>query len=94
MMHQSTCKVSNPMHVLCDCSCLQVFQPEPSNCGANTRMRGVSDLAQQLMADACQGTDPALVIALPHTRQLSLYRSQGACAHTKGCACGGWCGGQ
>jgi hypothetical protein len=57
--------------------CLQAFQPEPNNCGANTRMQGVSDLAQQLLQDACQGSDPPLVMALPHTRSLSLYSSQG-----------------
>lgn len=44
-------------------------------------MRGVSELAQQLLADACQGSDPPLILALPHTRQLSLYSSQGAMAH-------------
>lgn len=58
-------------------SLLQAFQPEPNNCGAHIKMKGVSELAQQLMADACQGSDPPLVIALPHTRQLSLYSSQG-----------------
>jgi hypothetical protein len=57
---------------------LQAFQPEPNNCGANMRMRDMGELAQQLMAAACQGSDPPLIMALPHTRQLSLFGSQGA----------------
>lgn len=72
------------MFVSCCPSPLQAFQPEPSNCGANTRMRGMTELAQRLMADACQGSDAPLVMALPHTRQLSLYSSQGECCV---CAC-------
>jgi hypothetical protein len=76
----NTIRLSNPVAGIHP---LQAFQPEPNNCGANTRMRGVTELAQQLMADACQGSDPPLVLALPHTRQLSLYSSQGGEAHQR-----------
>jgi hypothetical protein len=50
---------------------MQEYTPEDAY-GGNIAMQGMSELAQQLLADACQGTDPPLPMPLPHTRQLSL----------------------
>ena len=52
-------------------ACVQEYTPEDAY-GGNIAMQGMSELAQQLLADACQGTDPPLPMPLPHTRQLSL----------------------
>lgn len=51
--------------------CMQEYTPEDAY-GGNIAMQGMSELAQQLLADACQGTDLPLPMPLPHTRQLSL----------------------
>lgn len=40
--------------------------------------KGVGDLATRLMAEATEGTDEALSIVLPHTRQLAMLRERGA----------------
>jgi len=50
---------------------IQAFNPEAEGRNAGSiRMRNVTERALQLMADACEGTDPPLQMLLPHTRVL------------------------
>lgn len=48
-------------------------------------MSGMSALAQQLLADACQGSDPPLPIPLPHTRQIALMQMRSKSLSLCGC---------
>lgn len=61
------------------CCHLQEFT-EGVEYGCQTVMRGVTPLAQQLLADACEGTDPPLAIPLPHTRQVVVMQRNGESA--------------
>ncbi len=62
---------------------LVVLLPETTTilCLAQIQMKGMSELARRLMADAtADGADPPLQMALPHTRVLS--QSSGALGNT------------
>lgn len=61
--HDSTHTLPQP------CYLLQVYTPDNS-AAAQVVMVGLSDLAMQLQAAACEGSDPALVLPLPHTKLL------------------------
>lgn len=57
----------------------QAFNPEAEGRAGQVAMRNMGPLAQRLHADACDGTDRALPLALPHTRYLAAAIERGAC---------------
>eukprot|EP00878_Enallax_costatus_P010991 GHUV01011479.1.p1 GENE.GHUV01011479.1~~GHUV01011479.1.p1 ORF type:complete len:515 (+),score=199.79 GHUV01011479.1:1894-3438(+) len=56
-------------------SLIQEYVPEGP--ASAVRMTGMSELAQQLLDEACRGTDAPLPIPLPHTRSLCIMQNQG-----------------
>ncbi|GBF97420.1 hypothetical protein Rsub_09586 [Raphidocelis subcapitata] len=57
---------------------IQPFSPETEGrAAARAVMRGASDLARRLAADATDGADDALPLVLPHTRMLAAMQERG-----------------
>ena len=56
-----------------------VLKYEKSTRGEVPGWRGADDLAKELQGAACDGTDPAIPLALPHTRAINSSRKGEVC---------------